>query len=113
MQSKISTIDFEKELQAIDPRLMIVPNQNRPGAANIHLNGVDICTWVPAFEVQDEHTPDYVYKLNDTPIPFKTTVEIIEIVKNTLDKLATPEFSDVLFDTPIKVEEETYGQHKA
>lgn len=109
---KVSTADFQKELQEIDPRLIIVPNQNRPGAANVHLNGVDICTWVPAFEIQDEHTPDYVYKLNDTPIPFKTTGEIKEIINNTLAKLATPEFSDALFDTPMDVTEETYGQHK-
>lgn len=110
---KITTAQLQEELTAIDPRLLIVPNQNRPGAANIHLNGADICTWVPAFEVQDEHTPDYVYKLNDTPIPFKTVGEIKEIINNTLAKLQTPEFSDVLFDTPMDVAEETYGQHKA
>lgn len=110
---KINTEDFQKELQEMDRRLLIVPNTNRPGAANIFFNGTDICPWVPQFEIQDEHTPDYVYKLNDMPIPFKTSTEIKEIVQMTLDKLKDPEFSDILFDTPVTTKEETYGEHKA
>lgn len=110
---KISTQDFQKELQAIDPRIMIVPNNNRPGASNVMLNGTDICPWIPSFELQDEHSPDYVYKLNDMPIPFKTTTEVKEIVKMTLGKLKDPEFADALFDTPLNIEEETYGEHIA
>lgn len=109
---KITTEEFQKELQKIDPRLMIVPNNNRPGASNVFLNGADICPWVPQFELQDEHSPDYVYKLNDMPIPFKTTVEITEIVKMTLKQLEQPEYAEVLFDTPIDVKEEEYGTHK-
>lgn len=109
---KITTEAFQAELQKIDPRLMIVPNNNRPGAANVFLNGADICPWVPQFELQDEHTPDYVYKLNDMPIPFKTTVEIIEIVNRTLEQLKQPEYAEALFDTPIDVKEEDYGTHK-
>ena len=110
---KTTIEEFQKELQALDPRLLIVPNTNRPGASNVFLNGVDICTWVPQFEIQDEHTPDYVYKLNDMPIPFKTTGEVKEIVAMTLKQLEQPEYKDALFDTPLDVTEETYGQHKA
>jgi hypothetical protein len=110
---KISTEVFEKQLQAIDPRILIIPNKNRPGASNIHLNGADICPWIPSFEVQDEHTPDYVYMLNDMPIPFKTSEEAIEIVTRTLEQLKQPEYADALFDAPVNVVEETYGQHKA
>jgi len=109
---KTKVEDFQKELQKIDSRLMIVPNQNRPGASNIFLNGVDICPWVPQFELQDEHSPDYTYKLNDMPIPFKTTGEIIEMVNLVLERLKQPEYADVLFDTPLDVKEENYGQHK-
>ncbi len=105
--------DFQKELQTIDRRLVIVPNNNRPGAANLFLNGVDICTWIPQFEIQDEHTPDYVYKLHDMPIPFKTTGEVLEIVKMTLKQLEQPEYAEVMFDAPLEVKEETYGDHKA
>lgn len=110
---KISTQDFQKELQAIDPRIMIVPNANRPGASNVMLNGVDICPWIPSFEMQDERTPDYVYRLNDMPINFKTTAEVKEIVQMTLGKLKDPEFADALFDTPLNVKEEEYGEHIA
>lgn len=109
---KISTQEFEKELQKLDPRLLIVPNQNRPGASNIILNGADLCPWVPQFEIQDEHSDDYVYRLNDMPIPFKTTTEIMEIVKMTLNKLQDKEYADAVFDTPLDVEEEVYGNHK-
>lgn len=109
---KISTQEFEKELQQIDPRIMIVPNQNRQGASNVFLNGVDICPWVNSFEIQDEPSPDYVYRLHDQPIPFKTSVQIKEIVQMTLDKLKQPEYADAMFDTPQNIKEETYGEHK-
>lgn len=110
---KISTADFEKELQKIDPRLTIVPNKNRPGASNVFLNGADICSWVPQFEVQDEHSPDYTYVVNDMRVPFKTSAEIMEIVNITLSRLDDKEFADALFDAPLDVTEENYGQHKA
>lgn len=109
---KIKIEEFQKELQKIDPRLVILPNQNRPGAANLFINGVDICTWLPQFEIQDEHTPDYVYNYNDMPIPFKTTGQVLEIAQRTIEQLKQPEFADALFDAPLNVEEETYGQHK-
>lgn len=110
---KIKVEDFQKELQQVDPRLMIVPNQNRPGASNLFLNGVDICSWIPQFEIQDEATPDYVYRLNDMPIPFKTTVQIIEIAKGVLGKLEDKDYADALFDTPQNIEEVQYGEHHA
>jgi hypothetical protein len=110
--TKTKIEDFQRELQEIDPRLMIVPNQNRPGASNVFLNGVDIVSWVPQFEIQDEATPDYVYKLNDQPIPFKTTEQVKEIVNRTLEQLKQPEFADALYDAPLDVKEESYGQHK-
>ena len=110
---KIKVDEFQKELQALDPRLVILPNNNRPGASNLFLNGVDICPWIPSFELQDEHSPDYVYNLRDTPVPFKTTVEIKEIVDITLSKLKDKDYADSLFDTPVNVEEESYGQHTA
>lgn len=110
---KIKTEEFEKELKLIDTRLMIIPNINRPGASNVLLNGVDICPWIPQFEIQDEHTSDYVYKLNDMPIPFKTSHEIKGIIEMTLNKIQDPEYAEALFDTDLEVKEETYGDHKA
>ena len=109
---KIATKDFEKELQELDPRLMIVPNNNRPGASNVFLNGVDICPWVNSFEIQDEASPDYTYNLNDTRVPFKTSIEIKEMVKMVLGRLEDKAYAEDLFDTPLDVTEEIYGEHK-
>ncbi len=111
---KITTQEFETQLKEIDPRIVIVPNNNRPGASNVFLNGVDICPWVPSSEIQDEFTDDYVYNLGDRPVHFKTTVQVKEIVEKTLNSMRTdPEYAAVMFDSPVKVEEESYGEHKA
>lgn len=110
---KIKTEDFEKELREIDPRLTIRPNANRVGASNVFLNGVDICPWLPQFEMQDEATPDYIYHLNGMVIPLKTTEQVKEIVRNVLGKIEDKEFSDALFNMPVDAKEETYGDHKA
>ena len=110
---KIKTEDFQKKLQEINPNIMIIPNSNRPGVSNMMLNGIDICPWIPSFEIQDERSPDYVYNLRDMPIPLKTTEEIKEILKLTLNKLEDKDYADVLFDTPLELTEEVYGQHKA
>lgn len=110
---KIKTEDFQKQLQEIDGRLMIVPNMKRPGASNIFLNGVDICSWIPSFEMQDEKTPDYTYQLDGMSIPFKTTGEAIDVVKTILKKTEDKEYADALFDAPMDVVEEKYGEHKA
>lgn len=110
---KITTEQLQSEIQEIDKRLVIVPNTNRPGASNVFLNGVDICPWIPQFEVQSEHTPDYVYNLNDIKIPFKTIDEIKEIIKLTLQKTEDKEYADLLFGSDEKIEEENYGEHKA
>lgn len=111
---KISTEELELELKQIDPRIVIVPNQNRPGASNVLLNGVDICPWVPSFEVQQDHTEDYTYRLpNDMIVPFKTITEIKEIVTMTLKRTEDREYADILFGVDEKIEEETYGEHSA
>ena len=113
----ILTKDLELELQAIDPRVVIAPNQNRPGAANVLLNGVDICTWVPMGQVQYEKTPDYQYTLpNDMVVPFKTVDEIKEIVTNVINKIKSDkEEAEAVFDNSYLKDEESknYGVHTA
>jgi hypothetical protein len=104
---KIATLELEQELKLLDPRIIIAPNQNRPGASNVFLNGVDICTWVPSEYVQDEATPDYVYRLNDLTIPFKTSGEIKEIVQMVLEKAKDPEIAKELFDTTYAIPDAT------
>lgn len=110
---KITTEQLQAELQELDKRILIVPNMNRPGASNVFINGVDICPWVPQFEVQDEHTPDYQYALpNDTRVPFKTVDEIKEIIKLTLSRTEDKEYAELLFGSDEVITEETYGEHK-
>ena len=98
----ITTQELEKELQALDPRIVIAPNHNRPGASNVFLNGTDIMPWIPSAIVQEEATPDYFYTLpNGSKAPFKTAPEVREYVKTIIDKLKEPEFVEMLFDTTI------------
>lgn len=102
------------ELQAIDQRVMIVPNENRPGLSNIKVNGVDICP-IPQFELQDEHTPDYIYTFpNDMQAPMKTYGEAKELAERFLTKIKDPKTAAEFFDTTYKTDDESkdYGVHK-
>lgn len=111
----ITAEELLTELQALDPRITIAPNNNRPGVANVFLNGVDICPWVPSAIIQEEPTPDYVYKLpNDMTVPLKTHNQIVEIVKMTLEKIKDPAEAELIFDSSFAKDEESalYGAHK-
>lgn len=89
--------DFEQELKAIDPRLAIVPNPNRPQLANIKLDGVDICP-IPAFEIREEFDPTYTIELpNGMVRPHKSRSEALIMVKNTLELIKKPENADAFF----------------
>lgn len=88
-----------EELKKIDQRVEIVPNANRPGLSNIMVNGQDICP-IPSYELQDEHTPDYIYTFpNDMQAPLKTYGEAYEMAARTLEKLKDPKIAEEFFDT--------------
>lgn len=54
--------DFEKEIQAIDPRFSIIENENRPGLSNIFFEGENYdLPPVPSVEIKDEPDPRYFY----------------------------------------------------
>ncbi len=90
-------IDFEIELKAIDPRLSIIPNQNRPQLANIKLDGVDVCP-IPAFEIRDQFDPSYTIELpNGSVRPHKSRAEALAMVQHILEVIKTPEGSDAFF----------------
>lgn len=91
------TTDFEAELKAIDPRLMIVPNPNRSQIANIKLDGVDICP-IPAFEIRDEFDPTYTIELPNGMIrPHKSRAEALALVHHTLKIIQDPATADAFF----------------
>lgn len=89
--------DFENELKAIDPRLTIVRNPNRPQIANIKLEGRDVCP-IPAeeiFEVSDEG-----YKItlpNGWEARHKSRPEALDRVNATLEMIKDPESADAFF----------------
>ncbi len=89
--------EFEEELKAIDPRLAVVPNPNRPKIANIKLDGVDICP-IPAFEIRDEFDPTYTIELpNGMVRPHKSRVEALAMVHHTLKIIEDPATADAFF----------------
>lgn len=96
----IPTKQLEKELQQVNPAVIIRENPNRPGLANVMLNGMDICVGLPVEMLQEEHSPDYVYRFpNDMVAPMKTYQEAKEISLGLLEKLKNKEYAEEFFDT--------------
>lgn len=104
---KYSVSDLLVELRKIDSRVEIVPNANRPGLSNIMVNGQDICP-IPSYELQDEHTSDYIYTFpNDIQAPMKTYGEALEMATRILEKLKDPKIAEEFFDTSYKEDHDT------
>lgn len=93
----IPTQKLLEELRAIDPRIQLVPNPNRPGLSNLKINGVDICP-VPSEVMQTEHTHDYIYRFpNDMVGNLKTYDEAKSVALSILNRLKEPSFADEFF----------------
>jgi len=55
--------EFEKELQAIDPRFSVVDNPTRPGLSNIFFEGQNCdLPVISTFDIRDEPDPAYKYE---------------------------------------------------
>lgn len=99
MENKITRVfpDFENELKAIDPRLSIITNPNRPKIANIQIDGTDVCP-IPNYEIREHRDAGYAIEMpNGMLIPHRSKVEAIELVRHTLKIIETPEGSDQFF----------------
>lgn len=99
MENKITRVfpDFENELKAIDPRLSIVANPNRPKIANIKLDGTDVCP-IPNYEIRENRDPGYCIELpNGSLSPHRSKTEAIDFVKHILGVVSTSEGSDQFF----------------
>jgi hypothetical protein len=93
----MKTIDFEKELKALNPDLAIIPNPNNPGLSNIKLNGRDICP-VPADEIKDEPDPFYNFTFsNGMMARHKSKNEALAQVNHVLNLVKTKEGRDLFF----------------
>lgn len=89
--------EFREELKLLDPRLTVDINPNRPQLANIKLDGMDICP-IPSGEIKEEPDPNYTITLpNGWVAKHKSRSEALAIVKDTLEKIKTPEFADNFF----------------
>lgn len=93
----MKTLDFEKEIQKIDPRLTILPNQNRPGLANVLLDGRDVCP-VPADEIKDESDPNYTYTFPNGMIArHNSRADALSKIQHVLEYIKTDEGREVFF----------------
>lgn len=89
--------DFEKEIRKLDPRLSIIPNPNRPGLANIKLDGRDVCP-VPAEEIKDEADPNYTYVFpNGMMGRHNSRADALHKIQQVLDYIKTDEGREVFF----------------
>ncbi len=97
-ENKITRVfpDFENELKAIDPRLSIVVNPNRPKLANIKIDGTDVCP-IPNFEIREHSDPGYTIELPNGIRPHRSKTEAIDLVKNTLKMIENPDSADAFF----------------
>ena len=89
--------DFLNELKAIDPRLDIVDNPNRPQLANILLAGENVCP-IPRDEIKDDPDPNYfIMTPNDWKLLHKSRNEAIGQVRAILEKIKNPEEAEIFF----------------
>lgn len=89
--------DFENELKAIDSRLSIIRNPNRPQIANIKLEGRDICP-IPAEEILDYSDEGYKITLpNGWEARHKSRPEALARVNSILEMIKNPDDADAFF----------------
>lgn len=81
--------DFLKEIQAIDSRFTIVPNENRKGLANIFFEGNNYDLPVlPLDEIKDEADPTYYYTFpNGYSARYWSRADVIPRLKDFLTKV--------------------------
>lgn len=85
----MKAIDFEKELQILDPRLTVVNNPDRPGLSNIFFEGKNYDLPVISTEdIRDEIDPAYQYEFpNGMRARFWSKGEIIGRIEDFLKKV--------------------------
>lgn len=89
--------DFADEVMRLDPRISVVPNENRPKIANIKIDGTDVCP-IPAFEIREHRDVGYSIEMpNGMLIPHRSRTEALELVKHTLKMIENPDNADAFF----------------
>lgn len=92
-----SLSEIETELKALDPRLEVRLNTNRPGLANVLLDGRDVSA-MPAEEIREDIDPTYYYIFpNGMQGRHKSYTEIMASVRHILEYIKTEEGADTFF----------------
>lgn len=93
----MKTAEFKEELKALDSRLDIVENPNRPGLSNIKIDGKDICP-VPSENIYEEPDNNYRYEFpNGMSARHKSRSEALAQVMSTLELIKTEEGKSIFF----------------
>lgn len=93
----MKTSDFLLELQAIDPRVTIRPNANRPGLSNVFIGDGEVCP-CPSEDIYDEPSASYVYEFpNGMVARHKSRNEVLDRVRDVLRKIEDPAEAEVFF----------------
>jgi hypothetical protein len=89
--------EVETELQKLDPRFEVRLNSNRPGLANVLLDGRDVIA-LPAEEIREDVDPTYFYTFpNGMQGRHKSYNEVMERSKYILEYIKTEEGKDTFF----------------
>lgn len=89
--------EFKTELENLDPRVSIIRNQNYPQLANIVLDGINICS-IPSGEIKEYTDPGYTIQFSNGFIcKHRSRPEALDLVRNTLKMIETPEGKDIFF----------------
>ncbi len=65
--------------------------------ANIKLDGTDVCP-IPAYEIREYPDPTYTIEMpNGSVMKHRSKQEALQVVRNTLELIKTPEGSDAFF----------------
>ena len=90
-------LQLQEELQKRDPRITVELNNNRPGLANVKLDGRDIIP-CPVDDIRDVSDPTYFYNFpNGMTGRHKSYEEIIGAVERTLELIKTEEGHEIFF----------------
>lgn len=89
--------EFELELKALDERLTVTENPNRPGLSNVKLDGNDVCP-IPTHDLRDKPDRNYVYLFpNGMEARHNSREDALAKVNAILKMIQTPEGRDAFF----------------
>jgi len=90
--------ELEAELRALDERISVIPNPNRPGLSNVKLDGIDICP-VPSDDIKEMRDENYRYTFpTGHSAPHNSKADVMQRVHHVLTLLETEEGRELFYD---------------